>query len=60
MGWFEADVIIVSYELGCVLQIRVPARDVGLDVVTHDVLVHPLVGVAQDVVGPDEEVVDEC
>lgn len=50
----------MSYELGCVLQIRVPARDVGLDVVTHDVLVHPLVGVAQDVVGPDEEVVDEC
>lgn len=58
MRGLEPDVGVVAHELGRVLEVRVAARDVGVDVVPDHVLVHPQAAVAQDVVGPHEEVVD--
>lgn len=50
----------MSNELGSMLQIRVPTGDVWLDMVPHDVLMHPHLRVTQDVVGPHEYVIHEC
>jgi len=41
------------------LQVWISTRYVGLDVMAHDVLVHPHLRVTQDLVAPHEDVVDQ-
>jgi len=42
------------------LQIRVPTGDVWLDMVPHDVLMHPHLRVTQYLISPHEKVIHEC
>lgn len=59
VGSSQPQISVVPHELGRMLQVRIPPGYVGLDMVAHNVLVHPHLRITQDLVAPHEDVVDE-